>query len=228
MRTTRTHEALSLWHRRAGAVSKYQWNRLAQQRQQDQLRANASLSLPMMDPNLVVLRTEDFVSVSCRIRNSISRCNNRKPHTINSCHGHIFFKKKGVEKSFGDPLGECAEMAKILHGEINALDDAGNIRKARQIDSQAKHGVIARGGAEYYVRLPVAGYREWIWDQAAGSVVLQEAGGKMTDTAGNVIDFGLGAKLSDTVKGVLASNGGIFHDALVQAYEKQKQNQEYR
>ena len=91
MRTTRTHEALSLWHRRVGAVSKCQWNRLAQQRQQDQLRANASLSLPMMDPNLVVLRTEDFVSVSCRIRNSISRCNNRKPHTINSCHGHIFF-----------------------------------------------------------------------------------------------------------------------------------------
>jgi len=107
----------------------------------------------------------------------------------------------GVEK-FSDALGQCAGMAKILHGP-EGVKDGGDIVLARRIDSQAKYGVIARAGAEYYVRLPKPGYVEWIWDHAAGNVVLTEAGGTMTDTRGDPIDFSLGAKLSDKVKGVL-------------------------
>ena len=72
------------------------------------------------------------------------------------------------------------------------------------------------------MRLPKPGYLEWIWDHAAGHVVITEAGGKMTDTNGDEVDFSLGAKMSDKVKGVLASNGGIFHDALVAAFQEQE------
>jgi HAL2 family 3'(2'),5'-bisphosphate nucleotidase len=127
----------------------------------------------------------------------------------------------GVEK-FSDALGQCAGMAMILHGPEGALDDKGEIVLARRIDSQAKYGVLARAGAEYYVRLPKPGYVEWIWDHAAGYVVITEAGGTMTDTNDREIDFSLGAKLSDGVKGVLGSNGGVFHEALVDAFAKQE------
>ena len=114
-------------------------------------------------------------------------------------------------------------MAKVIHGE-EALDDEGEIILARRIDSQAKHGVLARAGAEFYVRLPKPGYVEWIWDHAAGNVVIEEAGGVMTDVEGKPIDFSLGAQLSPDVAGVLASNGGVFHSALVEAYSKQEQS----
>jgi HAL2 family 3'(2'),5'-bisphosphate nucleotidase len=127
----------------------------------------------------------------------------------------------GVEK-FSDALGQCcAVMAKVLHGE-EGLDDDGSIVKARRIDSQAKYGIIARAGAEYYARLPAPGYVEWIWDHAAGKVVVEEAGGSITDTKGKVIDFSLGAKMSDSVHGVLASSGGVFQSALLNAFIEQE------
>jgi 3'(2'), 5'-bisphosphate nucleotidase len=85
---------------------------------------------------------------------------------------------------------------------------------------------VARGDAEYYVRLPRPDYIENIWDHAAASVVLQEAGGTVTDTKGCVLDFGLGAQLSPHVRGILASNGGWFHASLVQSYAIQKQQQQ--
>jgi 3'(2'), 5'-bisphosphate nucleotidase len=127
----------------------------------------------------------------------------------------------GVEK-FSDALGQTAGMAKVLHGSERALDDDGEIIRARRIDSQAKHGVIARGGAEWYVRLPKPGYVEWIWDHAAGNVVIEEAGGKMTDTEDCPLDFSLGPKLSPSVRGILMSNGGEFHRALVDAFAQEE------
>ncbi|GKY99234.1 hypothetical protein MPSEU_000878700 [Mayamaea pseudoterrestris] len=126
----------------------------------------------------------------------------------------------GVEK-FSDASGQCAGMAQYIHG-ADALDQDGEIINARRMDSQAKHGVIARGGAEFYVRLPRPGYVEWIWDHAAGNVVIEEAGGQMTDTNGQPIDFSLGAKLSEKVSGVLMSCGGEFHQALVDAFAYQE------
>jgi 3'(2'), 5'-bisphosphate nucleotidase len=122
----------------------------------------------------------------------------------------------GVEK-YSDAKGQTFDMARYLQGP-NAVTGDGVIVQAQRMDSQAKHGVIARGGAEWYVRLPHPGYREWIWDHAAGHVVVTEAGGSMTDTAGRALDFSLGAKLAPHVRGVLMSSGGIWHEALVEAY----------
>lgn len=125
-------------------------------------------------------------------------------------------------EKYSDALDQCAGMAKVIHGK-GALNDAGEVVRARRIDSQCKHGVLARAGAEFYVRLPRPGYVEWIWDHAAGNVIVEEAGGEMTDVEGNPIDFSLGAQLSPDVTGVLASNGGVFHKALVAAYKKQEE-----
>lgn len=118
-------------------------------------------------------------------------------------------------------------MAQIIHGD-DALDDEGEIIKSCRIDSQAKYGVLARGGSEYYVRLPTPGYVEWIWDHAAGSVVIQESGGTMSDTYGNPIDFSLGAKLSKDVCGIFGSNGGKFHSDLVQAFFQQEEDKKHK
>lgn len=126
----------------------------------------------------------------------------------------------GVEK-FSDALGQCSGMAKILHGP-DGVTAEGDIVNARRFDSMAKYGVMARAGAELYARLPKPGYQEWIWDHAAGLVVLTEAGGTMTDTNGDAIDFSLGAKMSPNVKGVLASNGGAIHEALVKGFQQQE------
>ena len=127
----------------------------------------------------------------------------------------------GVESGFGDYLGQQARIAKILHGP-SALDDKGEIVNARRMDSQAKHGVLARGGAEIFVRLPKPGYVEWIWDHAAGFVVIEEAGGRLTDIDGQRIDFSLGAKLSPSVRGVAMTSGGVFHDRLLSAFKEQE------
>ncbi len=85
-----------------------------------------------------------------------------------------------------------------------------------RLDSQAKYAVLARGDAEAYLRLPTrADYRENIWDQAAGSIVIEEAGGRVTDAFGRALDFSCGKKL-EANQGIVASNG-LVHGALIEA-----------
>jgi len=72
------------------------------------------------------------------------------------------------------------------------------------------------------IRLPKRSYQEWIWDHAAGSIVLQEAGGELTDIHGHPLDFSRGAKLPKGGDGILGTNGGPFHKAVLDAYFEQK------
>lgn len=41
-----------------------------------------------------------------------------------------------------------------------------------RIDSQVKYGALSRGDGAIYMRLPHKGYREKIWDHAAGCIVV--------------------------------------------------------
>uniref|UniRef100_A0A7S2GU34 3'(2'),5'-bisphosphate nucleotidase n=1 Tax=Helicotheca tamesis TaxID=374047 RepID=A0A7S2GU34_9STRA len=126
----------------------------------------------------------------------------------------------GVEKSIADALGQANAIATTLHGP-NAIDPTtDSIIQSTKMDSQAKYAVLARSGAEIYLRLPKPGYVEWIWDHAAGSVVITEAGGTMTDVDGKEIDFSFGAKLSPNVRGIVGTNGGVVHEAVLEAYQK--------
>lgn len=86
------------------------------------------------------------------------------------------------------------------------------------MDSQAKYAVLAAGGGEMLVRLLSADrpdYREKVWDQAAGSLVIEEAGGRVTDLDGKPLDFSRGRTLAAN-RGVLATNGRL-HDAALAA-----------
>jgi 3'(2'), 5'-bisphosphate nucleotidase len=86
------------------------------------------------------------------------------------------------------------------------------------LDSQAKFALLAGGKAELIFRLLSPGrpnYREKIWDQAAGSIIVEEAGGRVSDLRGEELNFGLGRELTDNI-GVLVSNG-LLHDQALQA-----------
>ena len=85
-----------------------------------------------------------------------------------------------------------------------------------RMDSQAKYAVLAAGGGEVILRLlspDRPDYREKIWDQAAGAIVLEEAGGRITDLAGVPLDFTLGRTLKNN-RGVLATNGSLHEQVL--------------
>ena len=93
---------------------------------------------------------------------------------------------------------------------------AGIVRPFRRLDSQCKYALVARGEASVYLRLPRApGYREKVWDHAAGLLLVEEAGGRVTDLAGRAIELGSGSELTPSA-GFLASNGRL-HGALLAA-----------
>jgi len=84
------------------------------------------------------------------------------------------------------------------------------------MDSQAKYAVLAAGQGDLILRLLSAeqpNYREKAWDQAAGSLVVEEAGGRATDLSGKPFDFTHGRELIDN-RGVLVSNGRLHEAAL--------------
>lgn len=84
------------------------------------------------------------------------------------------------------------------------------------MDSQAKYAVLAAGEGDVLLRLLSASrpdYREKIWDQAAGAIVITEAGGRITDLDGRSLDFICGRTLAKN-RGILATNGHL-HDALL-------------
>ena len=85
-----------------------------------------------------------------------------------------------------------------------------------RMDSQVKYGILARGEASIYLRLPVrADYREKVWDHAAGMIIVEEAGGTVTDITGKPLDFSHGRTLSAN-RGIVASSG-LIHDAVLRA-----------
>ena len=83
-------------------------------------------------------------------------------------------------------------------------------------DDRAARAVVARGEACIYLRLPKsATYQEKIWDHAAGVVVVEQAGGRVTDAYGRELDFSLGRELTAN-SGIVATNG-LLHDQVLAA-----------
>ena len=106
------------------------------------------------------------------------------------------------------------------HTNVSQIDifaaALGVSAKPVRMDSQAKYAVLATGHGEYYLRLlspKRPDYREKIWDQAAGSLLVEEAGGKVTDLHGSMLDFSAGRTLANN-RGILASNQHLHPQAV--------------
>jgi 3'(2'), 5'-bisphosphate nucleotidase len=112
---------------------------------------------------------------------------------------------RSVEKSHTnvDEIGQLAAKLGVIAPSVG-------------MDSQAKYAMIAAGEGEAMLRLLSPSrpdYREKIWDQAAGSIVIEEAGGRVTDLDGKPLDFSRGRTLAKN-RGILATNGHL-HDAFL-------------
>jgi 3'(2'), 5'-bisphosphate nucleotidase len=86
------------------------------------------------------------------------------------------------------------------------------------MDSQVKYGIVARGEATIYLRVPSPSepnYKEKIWDHSAGSIIAEEAGGRVTDVLGHPLDFSCGIKMEKN-HGIVVTNG-ILHDVVLEA-----------
>ena len=112
---------------------------------------------------------------------------------------------------------ESVEAAHSAHGAAAQIAARlGISAEPVRLDSQAKYGVVARGEADIYLRLPTkADYFEQIWDHAGGVLVVEEAGGKVTDVTGEPLDFTHGRQLKQN-RGVIVSNGRL-HAMVLEA-----------
>ena len=113
-----------------------------------------------------------------------------------------------------------AESFESTHGDSDAHSKIAEALEITELpvrmDSQAKYGIVSRGEASLYIRLPnpaYPDYRECIWDHAAGMIVVQEAGGTVTDANGAPLNFLTGKRMHEN-RGIVATNGKLHEHVL--------------
>lgn len=113
-----------------------------------------------------------------------------------------------------------AESVESTHGDSEAhakiANSLGITEPPVQMDSQVKYGIVSRGEASLYIRLPnpaFPDYRECIWDHAAGLIAVEEAGGTVTDANGAPLNFLTGERMYEN-RGIIATNGKLHQHVL--------------
>ena len=127
---------------------------------------------------------------------------------------HTHGRDASYMESWGDSIVASHEMTRELTQRL------GVVNPPVRIDSMAKYGALARGDTDMYLRFPPKTYREKVWDHAAGAAVVTEAGGIITDGAGNGLDFANGRFL-DIEGGIVASSTAELHEKLLKQIEAQ-------
>lgn len=136
---------------------------------------------------LIPYDTLEKISLKVRVSSEIIYC---EPHSISQTHSH--------SKAF--------EVAKKIKAHPHPF----------RLDSQCKYAHVAIGDAAIYLRIPTAiAHDEKIWDHAAGAIVVEEAGGTVSDLAGKPLDFSCGTTLAKNV-GIVVTNGFV-HDQVLAA-----------
>jgi 3'(2'), 5'-bisphosphate nucleotidase len=92
-----------------------------------------------------------------------------------------------------------------------------------RMDSQCKYGLVARGDSSIYLRIPTSSeYIAKVWDHAAGWIIVEEAGGRVTDVFGNPVDFSVGRGLERNI-GMVATNGKL-HSSIIRTVTRIMEN----
>ncbi len=110
-----------------------------------------------------------------------------------------------------------------VESQHSRLDDMARVFErlggrvvVRTADSQAKYGMVARGQAHVYLRVPSDRRRaEQVWDHAPGWLVATAAGMHVTDLRGKAFDFSFGERLEGNY-GVVCAPPRL-HAALLEA-----------
>ena len=118
------------------------------------------------------------------------------------------------------PAWRFAESVESSHGDHDAhkavAHAVGIVSPSLRMDSQVKYGAVARGDAALYLRLPspeYPDYRENIWDHAAGALIVEEAGGQVSDMFGRPLDFVSAAQMEDN-RGVVVSTREVHAQVI--------------
>lgn len=118
----------------------------------------------------------------------------------------------------GTRMAESVEVLHKHYGLAHRVKVALGMRvESLLMDSQAKYAAVASGAAEVYLRAPnprTPDYRENIWDHAAGWLLVQEAGGIISDIQGKPLDWSQGRRLDENI-GIVAAPPAL-HGAVVQ------------
>ncbi|MAS37071.1 MAG: 3'(2'),5'-bisphosphate nucleotidase [Anaerolineaceae bacterium] len=111
---------------------------------------------------------------------------------------------------------EKSHASQDLMGDLREAAGIGSAQIER-IDSQEKYARVAAGDADLYLRLPrITSTRpHMIWDHAAGTALVEAAGGIVSDVDGSPLDFSHGRTLA-TNKGMIVANPRI-HPRLIEA-----------
>jgi 3'(2'), 5'-bisphosphate nucleotidase len=116
---------------------------------------------------------------------------------------------------------ESADKGHASHERMARVRAAAGLLPAmvERADSMEKYTRIAAGDAELYLRLPrlYSTRPHAIWDHAAGTALVEAAGGRVSDVDGSPLDFSTGTALQNT--GVVATNGPI-HDRVIAALQE--------
>ncbi|CAE6439752.1 unnamed protein product [Rhizoctonia solani] len=124
-----------------------------------------------------------------------------------------------LDQTSSPHLLESVEAAHSSHSFSARVSSAlGITAPPVRMDSQAKYCELARSGG-IYLRMPVGtGYVEKIWDHAPGSLLIEEAGGTITDSLGQPLHFGSGRTLGEN-NGIVAA-GKELHPKVIEAIRK--------
>ncbi|XP_031128694.1 PAP-specific phosphatase HAL2-like isoform X2 [Ipomoea triloba] len=113
------------------------------------------------------------------------------------------------------------EKAKSSHSFTAGLNSSlGHRNQQLRVYSSMKYAAIARGDAEAFMKFARAGKKEKVWDHAAGVVIIQEAGGVVTDAGGDPLDFSNGACIEGLDRGVIACAGPKLHENIIRAVDE--------
>ncbi|KAL7142695.1 hypothetical protein ABFS83_08G141000 [Erythranthe nasuta] len=115
---------------------------------------------------------------------------------------------------------EPVEKANSSHSFTAGLAHSVGVRnQPLRVYSMVKYAAIARGDAEIFMKFARAGYKEKIWDHAAGVVIIEEAGGVVTDAGGHHLCFSKGMYLEGLDRGIIASSGSTLHNKIIRAVD---------
>ena len=199
--------------------------------------ANKFWTLDPIDGTKGFLRGEQFAVALALIQNGIVElgilgCPNLELGNYDRNQGYLFFALRGQGAEIQDTTSsrgqriqvsekQYPENMRFVQSYVSEHSDTGLQKKIAEIlkiknpsihlDSQVKYGLVASGNVEIYLRIPnpkTPDYKEKIWDHAAGSLIVDEAGGRVTDIHGEKLDFSQGKTLKGN-SGILATIPGV-------------------
>ncbi|KAH1056133.1 hypothetical protein J1N35_034198 [Gossypium stocksii] len=114
--------------------------------------------------------------------------------------------------TFCEPIDKLNSTHSFTAGLAHSV---GLRKQPLRVYSMVKYAAIARGDAEIFMKFARTGSKEKIWDHAAGVIIIQEAGGVVTDAGGSPLDYSKGMFLEGVDRGIIASAGAKLHEEII-------------